>query len=230
MASLEESLFPDHDERVPMTTPDQNTPGQTRAGQTPAGDPGSPQGAWGAVARLLSLQLLTVVAVTAVITGIYALTGPHRDHQATASSAAPVTTSSAATTSTPTPSPSAASTPPASTPPTSPPPSPTASSTVPASPTPSQRPEGADRLKVDVLNQSGAGGTAAKTASRVRALGWTVGRVSDFRGNVSATTVYYPNGEVKAARDLAAGLPGNLRVLPRFSTLADQRLTIIITR
>jgi hypothetical protein len=222
-------VFPDHDERVPMTTPDQNTPdqntpGQTRAGQTPAGN-SSPQGAWSAVARLLSLQLLTVIAVTAVITGIFALTGPHRNHEATANSAAPVTTPSAAATSTP-----AASTPPASTPPASPPPSPAASVTVPASPTASQRPEGANRLKVDVLNQSGRGGTAAKTASRVRALGWTVGSVSDFRGNVSATTVYYPTGEAKAARDLASSLPGKPRVLPRFSTLADNRLTIIITR
>jgi LytR cell envelope-related transcriptional attenuator len=206
-----------------MTTPDQNTPGQTRAG-----DSGSPQGAWGAVARLLSLQLLTVIAVTAVITGIYALTGPHKNHQATAANAAPVTTASTAPTSKPTASTPAASSPPASPPPSSPPASPTA--TAPASPAASQRPEAASRLKIDVLNQSGPASTAAKTASRVRDLGWTVGRVSDFRGNVSATTVYYPTGEAKAAHELAGALPGNPRVLPRFSTLADKRLTIIITR
>jgi hypothetical protein len=81
-----------------------------------------------------------------------------------------------------------------------------------------------------VLNQSGGSGTAAKTAARVRALGWTVGRVDNFHGNVSRTTVYYPTGEAKAARELAAGLPGKPRVQPRFSTLADKRLTLIITR
>jgi hypothetical protein len=59
-------------------------------------------------------------------------------------------------------------------------------------------------------------------------MGWTVGRVEDFRGNVSTTTVYYPTGEAKAARELAAGLPGTPRVLPRFSTLDDKRLSIII--
>lgn len=204
-----------------MTTPDPNTPGQPLAGQPPTGESGSSQGAWGAVARLLSLQLLTVIAVTAVITGIYALTGPHRNHQVTAGSSAPATATSAAATSKP----------PASTPPASPRTSPAASSTAPASPSTSQRPPAAaSRLKVDVLNQSGPGGTAAKTAARVRSLGWTVGRVSDFRGNVTRTTVYYPNGEAKAARELAGALPGKPRVLPRFSTLADARLTIIITR
>jgi pyruvate/2-oxoglutarate dehydrogenase complex dihydrolipoamide acyltransferase (E2) component len=224
--------FPTHDERVSMTTPDQITPGQSPSGQSPSGDPGGSQGAWGAVARLLSLQLLTVIAVTAVITGVYALTGPHKSHQVTAGSAAPA---SAATTSGPAASTPAASTPPAntpaaSTPPASPTASPAASPTAPASSPASRRPEAARRLKVDVLNQSGPGGTAAKTASRVRALGWTVGRVSDFRGNVTATTVYYPTGEAKAAHALSGALPGKPRVLPRFSTLADKRLTIIVTR
>jgi hypothetical protein len=215
-----------------MTTPDQNTLGQTPAGQTPSGDPGRSQGAWGAVARLLSVQLLTVIAVTAVITGIYALTGPHKNHQATVGSAAPAATTSTATTSKPAASTATAGTPSASTPSASTPSaSPTASPTAPASPTVSQPPPvGAARLKVDVLNQSGPGGTAAKTATRVRALGWTVARVSDFRGNVSATTVYYPTGEAKAAHELSAALPGTPRVLPRFSTLADNRLTIIVTR
>jgi hypothetical protein len=210
-----------------MTTPDDDTLGQSPVGQTPSADPGSRQGgAWGAVARLLSVQLLTVIAVTAVITGIYALTGPHKSHQVVVGSSAPTTTTSAATTSKP-----AASSPPASSPPASQPASPTAGTTAAASPPVSQPPpEGAARLKVDVLNQSGSGGTAAKTATRVRALGWTVGRVSDFRGNVSATTVYYPTGEAKAAHELAVALPGKPRVLPRFSTLADKRLTIIITR
>jgi hypothetical protein len=66
-------------------------------------------------------------------------------------------------------------------------------------------------------------------ATRVRALGWTVGRVADFHGNVSTTTVYYPKGEGAAAHELAAALPSKPRVLPGFSTLSDKRLTIIIT-
>ena len=64
---------------------------------------------------------------------------------------------------------------------------------------------------------------------RVRDLGWKVGRVDNFRGTVTETTVYYPSGKAKPARELARGLPGNLRVLPRFSTLSDTRLTVIST-
>lgn len=183
---------------------------------TPGPDPrdaSGGKGAWGAVARLLTVQLLAVIAVTAVITGIFALSGLNNGGQVTAGSSSPDTTTSGAASATP-----AASTPPAS---------PATSGTAPTSTAP---PKGAHRLKVDVLNQSAVGGTAARTADHLRALGWTVGRVADFHGNVSDTSVYYPRGEVKAARKLAAALPGKPRVLPRFSSLAPNRLTVIVTR
>jgi hypothetical protein len=178
-------------------------------------------GAWGAVARLLGVQLLTVVAVTAVITGVYALTG-RGDHQATAGSAG-----------TNTPTASLSPTNPPTTQPTTEPsvdPSATVTSS-PATPTTSsQPPVRTHHLKVDVLNQSAAKGAAARFASRVRELHWRVGRVSNFNGTVSMTTVYYPQGRAKAAHELARGLPGDPRVLPRFSTLSGTRLTIILTR
>ena len=211
-----------------MTTPDQNTLGQNSVGQTPSGDPGRSQGAWGAVARLLSVQLLTVIAVTAIITGIYALTGPHKNHQATVGSSAPATTTSTATTSKPAASTAPASTPSASTPSTSP-----ARQARPLPPVTliiQPPPVAANRLQVDVLNQSGPGGTAAKTASRVRALGWTVGRVSDFRGNVSATTVYYRQA---GTRPRAAGwgaAPRTARNSTGSSTLSTSGTIIVVTR
>ena len=61
-----------------------------------------------------------------------------------------------------------------------------------------------DLPKVDVLNQSAPGGSASAVADRVRSHGWVVGRVADFHGNVSTTTVYYPPGLHQEARDLAA--------------------------
>jgi hypothetical protein len=198
VASLDESAMPDHHERVPMTTPDRE----------------GGKGAWGAVARLLGVQLMAVVAVTAIITGIYALTGPHHNGRVTAGGSTPGNTTPA--------------TAPATSPAGAPPASPTPSSAAPATSQPP--PAGAQRLKVDVLNQSATGGTAARTADRIRALGWTVGRVADFRGNVSETSVYFPRGEEKAARELAAALPGRQRVLPRFSSIAARRLTVIVTR
>jgi len=199
-----------------MTTPDPTPAGQPAPTASPDGG-----GAWTAVAKLLALQLLAVIAVTAVITGIYALAGGHGQGRATAGSSPVPTASTTATTRTSTPS-TAPSTTPQSTAP---------ASTSPASPNATQQsPAAAKRLKVDVFNESAPVGTTVKTAARIRALGWTVGRVMDFRGNVSPTTIYYPAGQAKAARELAAGLPGPQRVLPRFSTLSGSRLTIILTR
>jgi hypothetical protein len=197
-----------------MTTPDQTPPVPKRPQRPKAPDDiGAKTGAWAAVGKLLSLQLLAVIAVTAIITGIYALAGPDRDGQVTAESSAAQTSSSA---------PSGSSSPKASSA------SPRATASSPAAT--SAPPANADRPKVDVLNQSGPQGTAAKTADRIRAAGWTIGRIDDFRGNISTTTVYYPDGQAKAARALAKSLPGNPRVLPRFSTIASKRITVIITR
>jgi hypothetical protein len=227
MANLDEPTLPDDDERVPMTTPDGTTPEPETPDHTSAGPTRAEpraiarEGAWGAVGRLLAVQLLTVVAVTAVITGIVALAGGG-DNQTTAGSAS---------SGTPT-----ASLPPSSPPPTQPStepsvdPSATATSS-PATPTTSsQPPVRTHDLKVDVLNQSAAKGAAGRFAARVRGLHWPLGRVSNFNGTVSTTTIYYPQGHAKAAHELAKGLPGNLRVLPRFSTLSDRRLTLILTR
>jgi hypothetical protein len=208
-----------------MTTPDGTTPEQApdqiSGGPATAGpNPISREGAWGAVARLLAVQLLVVVTVTAVITGVYALTGGG-GNQATPGSSGQNTPS--------------ASHPPSSPPPTQPtadpsaePSSATSSPSTPA--TSSQPPVRTHHLKVDVLNQSAPKGTAARFAARVRGLHWRIGRISNFNGTVSTTTVYYPQGKAKAAQELARGLPGNPRVLPRFSTLSDSRLTVVLTR
>jgi hypothetical protein len=79
-----------------------------------------------------------------------------------------------------------------------------------------------------VLNQSAPGGSASTVAARVRSRGWVVGRVDDFHGNISTTTVYYPPGLRSEARDLADDLSGSPRVQPAFSTISDTRLTVIL--
>jgi hypothetical protein len=62
----------------------------------------------------------------------------------------------------------------------------------------------------------------------VRSRGWVVGRVDDFHGNISTTTVYYPPGLHSEARDLADDLSGSPRVQEAFSTISDTRLTVIL--
>jgi hypothetical protein len=176
------------------------------------------------VTRLLLTQLLAVVGVAAVIAVVFALagwgTGPAVTGvpgAATSVAAAPRTQAvspPAATTPTPTPTGTA--------------PTPTAPATTPTSVTPASTDPAADRPRVDVLNQSAPGGTASTVADRVRARGWDVGRVDDFHGNVSTTTVYYPPGLRGSARELARELPGSLRLQPAFSTISDSRLTIIL--
>ena len=169
---------------------------------TPPGDSTPPEpGPVALVARLLTVQLLAVIGVAALIAVVFALAGWGTGDSVTAvpgetTSSAPDpagsgTASGTAAASTPATTPPATTTPvttPASTPATTPP----ASSTAP------------DLPKVDVLNQSAPGGSASAVADRVRSHGWVVGRVADFHGNVSTTTVYYPPGLHQEARDLAA--------------------------
>ena len=66
-------------------------------------------------------------------------------------------------------------------------------------------------------------------AQRLRDKGWTVALVGNFRGNVTATTVYYPPGAKADAEAAAAGLPTEPRVRPRFGNLSTSRLTVVVT-
>jgi hypothetical protein len=195
-----------------MTTP--TDPGRS----TPA-EPGAVT----LVARLLTVQLLAVVGVAAVIAVVFALAGWGTGDNVSAVPGATTSSAGEPAGSDKTPGTAAASSP-AGTPTvttTTPATSPAASTPVATTPSP-------DRPKVDVLNQSAPGGSASTVADRVRSAGWVVGRVADFHGNVSTTTVYYPPGLRKDARHLAGDLKGSPRVLAGFSTISDTRLTVIL--
>jgi hypothetical protein len=173
----------------------------------------------GQLLRLFLTQLLAVVAIAAVITAVVSWTGAGLDDDVTASPASSrdEATDAAADSATPT----------GSTPDATETPSPDATtSSAPASTSESSAPQ--DLPRVDVLNQSAPGGSAAQAADRLRERGWRIGRVDDFRGNVSETTVYYPPGFRGEARQLRRDLPGSPRVQPGFSTLKDNRLSVIL--
>ena len=189
---------------------------------TPTGDSTPPEpGPVALVARLLTVQLLAVVGVAAVIAVVFALAGWGTGDSVTAVPGA--TTSSATDSAGSDPAPETSASTPVTTPPATSPPATTPAASAPVASTPSS-----DLPKVDVLNQSAPGGSASTVADRVRSHGWVVGRVADFHGNVSTTTVYYPPGLHSEARDLADDLSGSPRVQEAFSTISDTRLTVIL--
>jgi len=189
---------------------------------TPTGDSTPPEpGPVALVARLLTVQLLAVIGVAAVIAVVFALAGWGTGDSVTAVPGA--TTSSATDSAGTDPAPETSASTPVTTPPATSPPATTPAASTPVASTPSS-----DLPKVDVLNQSAPGGSASTVAARVRSRGWVVGRVDDFHGNVSTTTVYYPPGLRSEARDLADDLSGSPRVQAAFNTISDTRLTVIL--
>ena len=176
------------------------------------------RGPYGQLARLFLTQLLAVIAIAAVITAIVAATGGGLDDDVTAT---PDRTGSAVGRV------------------SSPADTPTSELSrlgrrvEPARPRPARRPppprRRADRApKVDVLNQSAGDGAASLAADRLRAAGWRIGRVDDFRGNVSTTTVYWLTPDMRRdARRVARDL-GGVRVQEGFSTLVEGRISVIL--
>lgn len=84
-------------------------------------------------------------------------------------------------------------------------------------------------VEVVVLNQTSRPGLAGRVATRLRAKGWTVALVGNFRGVVPATTVYYPPRQAAAARAVAAALAVTPRTRPRFGNLSTTRVTVVLT-
>ncbi|MGN6598981.1 MAG: LytR C-terminal domain-containing protein [Actinomycetes bacterium] len=78
-----------------------------------------------------------------------------------------------------------------------------------------------------MLNQTSTSGLAARYASRIRSLGWSVSGTGNFSGGVPSTTVYYPPGMSQQAQALAAAL-GVSRVRSAFSVISCSSLTVIL--
>jgi hypothetical protein len=105
--------------------------------------------------------------------------------------------------------------------PTKPKPKPTPSRTGPAKPPVVHAP-------VVVLNETTERGLAARVGAHLTSLGWTVTGVGNWRGNISTSTVYYPPGDLAAARSLAYDL-GISRLRPRVGGMLTDRLTVVLT-
>jgi hypothetical protein len=165
-------------------------------------------------------SLLAVLAVTAMITALYVWRGESPD-TATPVGATTTKTSSA-------PAPSATATPTSTTKAATKPSESSATSRTATAATTKPAAKVGD-LEVVVLNQTSRKGLAGTVAKALRVKGWTVVFISNFSGNVPATTVYYPPGAQADAEAAAAGLPTGPRVRPRFGNLSTTRLTVVVT-
>lgn len=81
---------------------------------------------------------------------------------------------------------------------------------------------------VEVYNNSGVSGLAARTADSVRGAGWQVVGADNWYGTITASTVYHPPRLRAAARLLARDL-GITRVRPAVEPMRLDRLTLILT-
>ena len=166
-------------------------------------------------------SLLAVLAVTAMITALYVWRGESPDTITPASATTKTSSASASATGTP------KATTKASTRPSSKAPSSSATSPTATAATTKSAAKVGD-LEVVVLNATSRKGLAGTVAKTLRDKGWTVALISNFSGNVPATTVYYPPGAQADAEAAAAGLPTDPRVRPRFGNLSTTRLTVVV--
>jgi hypothetical protein len=83
---------------------------------------------------------------------------------------------------------------------------------------------------VSVLNNSTRSGLAHRAAAQVAAQGWPLATIGNFTGRIVVSTLYYAPGQYDTAQRLAGQLPAIQRVLPRFSGLPAQGLTLVVTR
>ncbi|MDP3967156.1 MAG: LytR C-terminal domain-containing protein [Nocardioides sp.] len=81
---------------------------------------------------------------------------------------------------------------------------------------------------VEVYNNSGVPGLAARTGREARGAGWQVVGEDNWYGTITASTVYHPPEERPAARLLAEDL-GIERIRPAVEPMRFDRLTVILT-
>jgi hypothetical protein len=84
-------------------------------------------------------------------------------------------------------------------------------------------------LEVIVLNSTDVPGLATRVSNYLGALGWHMGPAANFPSFLDVTTVYYPEGQEAAARQLAAVTPGNAHaVAPVIPEVEPDVLTVVL--
>lgn len=94
--------------------------------------------------------------------------------------------------------------------------------------TPSAPP--APLVTVDVFNQTGDPGLAARTSAVLAGSGWTVGQVADALLSAPSTTLYVPPGLESEADAFLSAFPAVSRTRPSFEGLALDGLTLVLAQ
>jgi hypothetical protein len=172
--------------------------------------------------------LLILLAAAAVAVAVVVVTRAI-NHKSTPVAATPTSTSAASVTPSNSPSASPSTTPSDSASPTASP-SPTKTHHSP-SPSPSKTANPvatAPKIPVTVFNQTTVPGAAAALAATLRADGWPIAGVDNWRGFVPATTVYYWPGDADSALRLARESDVINRVRPATPPMPTGSLVVII--
>jgi type IV secretory pathway VirB10-like protein len=195
-----------------------------------AASAGSHRGAHRAPAKPQRWIGLGLIVVAAIIALLVAFSSCSTDDPDQTPIPGPVPTTTAATTppaTTAPPTTAPATTAPATTrPPTTAP----ATTAPPTTPPPTTAPAtNVARIPVDVRNGTRTTGLAARAAAQVRAAGWTVASVGNWRSTtVGDTTIFYGSGDQAVAQRLARELSGDQEVAPALSGMSTTRLTLVV--
>jgi hypothetical protein len=88
----------------------------------------------------------------------------------------------------------------------------------------------APSVEVVVLNETKRRNLAAVFRDVLADAGWQVGATGNFRGNVPATTVYYPPGLKAEAEALEEAFGQVNRIRPAFPGIPTDKLTVILCK
>lgn len=208
-------------------TPDASAPSAPKRGSHRA--PAKPQ-------RVIVAGLIAIAAVVALLVAFGACGGGFDSGQGVINGTPGVTTppatllpSTSAPATTPAPTPSPTATPSTTAPRTTPPRTTAAATPTRTAPATSAPPTSGPKLPVDVFNGSTVTGLARQGAVQVRAAGWTVAAVGNWRRTtVSAETVFYGPGDEGSARRLARDLPGAQQVRAALTGMSSTKLTYVV--
>jgi type IV secretory pathway VirB10-like protein len=183
--------------------------------------------------RVLLVSLLVVVLAGAGVEASLHWRGESKRPSPNAATSGYVSPSATPSASTPLPSSPAAPTLAAVTPP--PPATPLPAATTPAvapttaSPAPSTSASTpAAKPLVDILNGTHISGMAARARTTLSRGGWVVALTGNYSHSTSATTVFYPNGQLAAAQALAAQFTAIGKLAPAPNGVSTTHLTLVL--